>query len=84
VARGWRADPASVRVIIGFSLPTREAVESVTGADVRRLRGAAAPADAFWGARLTIVADPDCNDIGLISPRHETRRTWPPEESRAP
>ena len=23
---GWRADPASVRVVIGFSLPTREAV----------------------------------------------------------
>jgi len=28
-----------------------------------------------------IVADPDGNDVGLMSPIDESRRTWPPEES---
>jgi hypothetical protein len=32
----------------------------------------------------TIVADPDGNDVGLMSPIDESRRTWPPEESPAP
>jgi hypothetical protein len=40
--------------------------------------------DAFWGARYAIVADPDGNDVGLMSPIDESRRTWPPEESPAP
>ncbi len=26
------------------------------------------PFDAFWGARFAIVADPDGNDVGLMSP----------------
>jgi uncharacterized glyoxalase superfamily protein PhnB len=42
------------------------------------------PFDAFWGARYAIVADPDGNDVGLMSPVDESRRTWPPEESPAP
>lgn len=42
------------------------------------------PFDAFWGARYAIVADPDGNDVGLMSPVEESRRTWPPEESPAP
>ena len=43
-----------------------------------------APFDAFWGARYAIVADPDGNDIGLMSPIDEARRTWPPEQSPGP
>jgi hypothetical protein len=35
--------------------------------------------DAFWGVRYAIVADPDGNDVGLMSPIEESRRTWPPE-----
>ena len=42
------------------------------------------PFDAFWGARYAIVADPDGNDVGLMSPIDESRRTWPPAESPAP
>jgi hypothetical protein len=30
------------------------------------------------------VADPDGNDIGLMSPIDESRRTWPPEQSPDP
>jgi len=82
---GWRADPASARVVIGFALPTREAVDAryaeLTAAGYP---GRQPPFDAFWGARYAIVADPDGNDVGLMSPIDESRRTWPPEESPAP
>jgi len=82
---GWRADPAGVRVVIGFSLPTREAVDEryaeLTSAGYA---GRQPPFDAFWGARWAIVADPDGNDIGLMSPIDESRRAWPPEQSPGP
>jgi len=71
---GWRADPASVGVVIGFSLPTREAVDEryaeLTSAGYA---GRQPPFDAFWGARYAIVADPDGNDVGLMSPLDESR-----------
>ena len=79
---GWRADPVGVSVVIGFSLPTWEAVDEryaeLTSAGYV---GRQPPFDAFWGARWAIVADPDGNDIGLMSPIDESRRTWPPEQS---
>jgi hypothetical protein len=46
--------------------------------------GCQPPYDAFWGVRYAIVSDPDGNDVGLMSPMDEKRRTWPPIESRAP
>ncbi len=79
---GWREDPESVSVVVGFSLPDREAVDDryaeliATG-----YRGRQPPFDAFWGARYAIVADPDGNDVGLMSPVDDARRTWPPVES---
>jgi catechol 2,3-dioxygenase-like lactoylglutathione lyase family enzyme len=79
---GWRTDPATARVVIGFSLPTRNAVDEryaeLTSAGYA---GRQPPFDAFWGARYAIVADPDGNDVGLMSPIDESRRTWPPGES---
>lgn len=81
---GWRADPASARVVIGFALPTRDAVDEryaeLTSAGYA---GRQPPFNAFWGARYAIVADPDGNDVGLMSPVHEARRAWPPLESPA-
>lgn len=82
---GWRADPARVRVVIGFSRPAREAVdEHYTELTAAGYAGRQPPFDAFWGARYAIVADPDGNDVGLMSPADESRRTWPPRESPAP
>jgi catechol 2,3-dioxygenase-like lactoylglutathione lyase family enzyme len=82
---GWRADPASVGVVIGFSLPSREAVDEryaeLTSAGYL---GRQPPFDAFWGARYAIVADPDGNDVGLMSPVDESRRTRPAVQSPAP
>lgn len=83
---GVRADPASARMIIGFSLPSREAVdaayEELTAAGYQ---GRQTPFDAFWGGRYAIVADPSGNDVGLMSPIDESMRSgsWPPEESPA-
>ena len=81
---GWRTDPASVGVVIGFSFPTREAVdERYSELTAAGYLGRQPPFDAFWGARYAIVADPDGNDVGLMSPLDESRRTWPPAESPA-
>jgi uncharacterized glyoxalase superfamily protein PhnB len=82
---GWRADPASVGVVVGFALPSREAVdERYLQLTAAGYTGRQPPFDAFWGARYAIVADPDGNDVGLMSPMDESRRTWPPEESPDP
>lgn len=88
-ARLWhaafRSDPASVGVVIGFALESREAVDQryaeLTSAGYA---GRQPPFDAFWGARYAIVADPDGNDVGLMSPVEQSRRYWPPRESPDP
>src|SRR5204863_10050993 len=82
---GWRADPASAKVVLGFVLATRQAVDDryaeLTAAGYP---GRQPPFDAFWGARYAIVADPDGNDVGLMSPVEESRRAWPPQPSPTP
>jgi catechol 2,3-dioxygenase-like lactoylglutathione lyase family enzyme len=79
---GLRADPASGRVVIGFSLPSREAVDAAyTELTAAGYQGRQPPFDAFWGGRYAIVADPSGNDVGLMSPVDESMRSWPPEES---
>jgi predicted lactoylglutathione lyase len=79
---GFRSDPASVSVVIGFALESREAVDDryaeLTSAGYQ---GRQPPFDAFWGARYAIVADPDGNDVGLMSPIEDSRRFSPPEQS---
>ena len=79
---GWRRDPASVNVVIGFALPSREAVDEcyadLTGAGYVARQP---PFDAFWGARYAIVADPDGNDVGLMSPIDVSRQSSPAGES---
>jgi catechol 2,3-dioxygenase-like lactoylglutathione lyase family enzyme len=65
----WRAGPGGVSVVVGFSLPTREAVDQ-RYAELTAVGypGRQPPFDAFWGARYAIVADPDGNDVGLMMP----------------
>jgi uncharacterized glyoxalase superfamily protein PhnB len=80
----WRRSEGSSRAVIGFSLPTREAVDQryaellAAGYDGRQ-----PPYDTFWGARYAVVADPDGNDVGIMSPQDDSRRSWPPKESPA-
>jgi len=78
----WRRPGGGSRALIGFSVATRDEVDrlyaELTGA------GHAArqpPYDTFWGSRYAVVADPDGNDVGIMSPAEEGRRSWPPVES---
>ena len=79
----WRGTGGS-STLIGFSLPNREAVDRLY-AELTAAGYAArqAPYDAFWGARYAIIADPNGNDVGLMSPIDPTRRSWPPSPSPA-
>jgi uncharacterized glyoxalase superfamily protein PhnB len=82
---GWRDDPGSVPVVIGFALRSRQAVDERYAELTRAgFDGRQPPFDAFWGARYAIVSDPDGNDVGLMSPIDESMRSWPPQESPSP
>ena len=76
---GWRELPAAGQAVIGFKLESREAVDALYAelADAG-YQGRQEPYDTFWGARLAVVADPDGNDVGLMSPLDPERRTKPP------
>jgi catechol 2,3-dioxygenase-like lactoylglutathione lyase family enzyme len=82
---GWRRPGGSSRALIGFSVATREAVdERYADLVAAGYRGKQAPYDTFWGARYAVVADPDGNDVGIMSPLDENRRFWPPVDSPDP
>lgn len=78
----WRTPAGSGRALIGFSLPTREAVDQRYAALIAAgYEGRQAPYDTFWGARYAVVADPNGNDVGIMSPLDDSRRSWPPTKS---
>jgi uncharacterized glyoxalase superfamily protein PhnB len=80
----WRRPEGSSRAVIGFSLPTREAVDQRYAELIAAgYYGRQPPYDTFWGARYAVVADPDGNDVGIMSPQDDSRRSWPPKESPA-
>lgn len=79
--RGWQGtEPLRGRVVVGFRLPSRSAVDAVyadlTGAGYSGLQ---APYDAFWGSRYAVVEDPDGVAVGLMSPRSAEHCAPPPE-----
>jgi catechol 2,3-dioxygenase-like lactoylglutathione lyase family enzyme len=79
---GWRGSPGGSRLVIGFLLLSRAEVDQKYKELMEAgYTGRQPPYDAFWGARYAIVADPDGNDVGLMSPIDDERRTWPPDES---
>jgi catechol 2,3-dioxygenase-like lactoylglutathione lyase family enzyme len=82
---GWRRAGGGTRALIGFSLPTREAVDRRYAELLAAGHaGRQPPYDTFWGARYAIVADPDGREVGLMSPPDERRRSWPPVASPDP
>ena len=81
---GWRGPDRGSRAVLGFSVPTRADVDRVYAElTASGYRGRQQPYDAFWGARYAVVADPDGNDVGLMSPTDDRFRQWPPTESPA-
>jgi uncharacterized glyoxalase superfamily protein PhnB len=76
--RGWTA--GNTGAVLGFRVASREAVDAIyadlTGAGYT---GQQPPYDAFFGARYALVADPDGNSVGIMSPIDPSRRSAPPE-----
>lgn len=76
---GRREGDGGSTSVVGFSLPSREAVDELYGElTAAGHRGRQPPYDTFWGARYAVVADPDGNDVGLMSPIDPARRGEPP------
>jgi catechol 2,3-dioxygenase-like lactoylglutathione lyase family enzyme len=77
-AAGLPKSAGAAKGILGFSLPSRDAVEEryaeLTAAGYV---GRQPPYDAFWGARYAVVEDPDGNAVGLMSPIDPERRFVP-------
>lgn len=62
-------------LVIGFSVKTRRAVDALYAKMTKAgYKGASPPWDAFWGARYAIIADPDGNLVGLMSPVDPKKR----------
>ena len=62
-------------IVMNFRLASREAVDETYGdLTAAGYEGKQAPWDAFWGARFAIVADPDGNLVGFMSPSDPDRR----------
>lgn len=77
---GWK-DRTDLRgrVVVGFSVDTRGAVDEVFLAMTNAgYRGLQEPVDAFWGARYAIIEDPDGIAVGVMSPISPDRKSPPP------
>ena len=77
--KGWTPAAGGSRVVIGFRVESRDAVDrlckelAAEGVPV-----AQEPWDAFWGARYAVVVDPDGNHVAIMSPSDPERRNRPP------
>ena len=78
----WRGPVGSGRALIGFGVATREEVDERYAELVAAgYEGRQVPYDTFFGARYAVVADPDGNDVGIMSPQDDAKRSWPPVNS---
>lgn len=76
---GWRGPSDGSRGVLVFSLPSREAVDTLYAElTAAGYVGHQPPFDAFWGARYAVVDDPDGNNVGLMSPSDAEHRGVPP------
>lgn len=76
---GYRGNTKGGNVIIGFGVKTRRLVDE-TYAKLTKggHKGLQSPWDAFWGSRYAVVADPDGNHVGIMSPPDPKWRTPAP------
>jgi predicted lactoylglutathione lyase len=81
----WRRPTASSSLLLSVSVGSREEVDSTYAKLIAAgYEGRQPPYDAFWGSRFAIVADPEGNDVGLMSPAERRFEFWPPVDSPAP
>ena len=75
---GWPRGEAGV--VIGFEVVDAHEVdrlyEHLTGLGYV---GQQSPYDTFWGSRYAIMADPDGNSVGIMSPIDPARASKPPD-----
>ena len=75
---GWHRPAANGAGVLGFGLPSCDAVDSVYADLVGAgYQGQQPPCDTFWGARYAVVEDPDGNAVGLMSPVDPEQATQP-------
>ena len=73
--QGW---PGGSGLVMSFRVPTRDHVDRLYADLVADGHVAQqSPYDAFWGARFAIIADPDGNAVGLMSPPDPGRQSRP-------
>jgi catechol 2,3-dioxygenase-like lactoylglutathione lyase family enzyme len=66
-------------IVLGVTLSAREAVDAIYAeVTAAGYAGRQPPYDAFWGSRYAVVEDPDGQQVGLMSPIDDSRKTWPP------
>lgn len=82
-ARRWNtgAQIGSGGIVLGLSVAKRADVDELW----KRMTGAGyggqqPPYDTFWGSRYAVLADPDGNPVGLMSPSEDAHRFWPPAQ----
>jgi uncharacterized glyoxalase superfamily protein PhnB len=76
--KGWHQPAGGGRGVLGFELPSRDAVDTMYADLVGAgYKGQQPPYDTFWGARYAVVEDPDGNAVGLMSPVDPERTTQP-------
>jgi catechol 2,3-dioxygenase-like lactoylglutathione lyase family enzyme len=74
--KGYRRNTVGGNVVIGFGVDTRRAVDRTYARMTKAgSRGLQPPMDAFWGSRYAIVADPDGNHVGIMSPVDPKKRS---------
>ena len=76
---GWpEVSAVGTKTVIGFAVESRDDVDKRYDELVAAgYMGRQPPYDTFWGARYAIVADPDGNDVGLMSLIDPDRRYVP-------
>ena len=74
--RGW--PEGQTGAVIGFRVASRDEVDAVySKLTSAGYAGQQEPYDAFWGARYAVVADPDGNSVGVMSPAEPEFRSAP-------
>jgi predicted enzyme related to lactoylglutathione lyase len=89
LAKSWgaayRQPGGGPSAIVSLAVGTRDGVDELYERAVAAGHpGIQPPFDAFWGARYAIVADPDGNHVGLMSPMTDEHAYWPPTTSPDP
>jgi len=73
---GWENQAGKRPSVLGFSVSSPLAVDELYAKMIQAgYRGLQSPHDAYWGARIAVVEDPDGGPVGIMSPIDLARRS---------